>query len=313
MNLELKDETWSFKNDQVRSNLMKLIELKLELIDLENLKNQKSFIKNSNLLESLKKLQSYHEKKLQIFKNRIFFFESYLINNLNKNKTAMRLANSSRFLCEEISERKDLLKTEIVQLKEKTDLLKKKLVKYQKYYDFIQQSLALFSLHQFTDLPQIVNRYKSLKLILDENQSIQNKGSDKFLSVKSDLHNSIRNHSDLILYLYASKSRTEQEFKDICQTSTFKNEINLKNFQESINRLKELDLIIASINNLYQKSVDFSRFYNKDCQQSLNFCDGSKSMKNIIFSKLDVLKDNMSYLIEVSKLKTDQNIFHNFN
>lgn len=301
MNLkELKDEAWSFKNDQVRSNLMKLIELKLELIELESLKNQKSFIKNSNLLESLKKLELYHEKKLQIFKNRIFFFESYLINNLNKSKTAMRMANSNRYMCEEMSERKDKLGIETEQLKEKVDLLKKKLLKYEKFYDFIQESLALFSLHQFTDLPQIINRYKSLKLILDENQNIQNQGSDKFLSVKNDLYNSIRDHSDLILYLYASKSQTEQEYKDTCQKTTFENEIYFKNLQTSKNRLKEFDLIIKSIDNLYQMSVDFSRFYNKDCQQNFNFDDGNKSMKKIIFSKLDVLKDNICYLIEVS-------------
>ncbi|RNA24653.1 hypothetical protein BpHYR1_017820 [Brachionus plicatilis] len=300
MSLESSDETLSFRDEQVRSNLLKLIELKLELIDLENLKSQKSFIKNSNILESLKKLESYHEKKLQTFKNRILFFENYLINNLNKTKTATRIANSNRLLCKEMSERKELLRTEIESLKERTNILKKKLEKYQKYYDFIQESLTLFSVHQFTDLPQIINRYKSLKLILDENQNILDQNSDNLVSLKADLHNSIRGHSDSLLYLYASKSRTEQEIKNICLTTTIENEFNSKNLQTTIDRLKEFDLIMKSVDTLYQMSINFSKIY-KDRMKSLKPNLDITSEKQLIFDKLAILKENMIYLNEVSK------------
>ncbi|CAF0883722.1 unnamed protein product [Brachionus calyciflorus] len=295
------NEDLKIKDEGIRSNLLRLIELKTELLDLESLKTQHNFIKNSNRLESLKKLEAYHDKKLQTFKSRILFFENYLINNINKVKSSMRTANSNRLLYQEMSEKKEKLKDEIENLKNETDKLKLKLDKYSKHFEFIQESLSLFSTHQFADLSQILNRHNSLKLMLDENQLSLDLCSDHLINLRSDLKGSIRGHSDELLYMYESKSKTESELKQILQITSVKNELNAKNFDQSIDRLKELDLIVNSINNLYNMTNRFCKFYNKNRSITIrNQVKDAKSMKQAIFDRLDILKENLDYLNEVS-------------
>lgn len=286
----------SFENNSIlnvnnKSILLRLIDVKVELNNLENLKNQNSFIKNSNRLESLKKLEFYHEKKMQTFKNRIIFFENYLVNSLNKQKSAMRTANSNRLFCRDMSEKKHKFIDDIQNLKKETKILKNRLGKYEKHFEFIQESVSLFSLNPYADLAQIINRYNSLKYILDENQKLLDQRADNLSSLRSNLHSSIRIHSDEVLYTYESKYLTDAKLKEKRQQTSFKNEINLKLFKQSLDRLRQIDQIVNSINNLYILTCQLCPFNNKNLK--------SKSLRDLTFTKLNVVKQNLDYLNQI--------------
>lgn len=304
--LDFLKETSHLKNLSDKSNPLRLIELKTDLINLNNLNTQNDFSKNSNMIDSLKKLESYHEKKLQLFKSRILFFESYLINNLNKNKAAMRQVNTNRLISEELDEKKGQLKSDMDKLRIEKDNFRSKLDRYEKHFKFIQDSLSYFQNHQCADLTQIINRFDSLKFTQEENEKSLSISSDNFVNMRTVLFNSIGSFSDELLYIYEFKSLTESKLKHLRQLTSDKNEINAKNFEALVEKLITFDKILKSIDNLFELTNHYSKVSNKNSilmrKFDLKNCnnDPKKLATKIIKFKLDSIKQNFNYLKEIS-------------
>jgi hypothetical protein len=311
-----------------------LIDKKIELLGLDRERSNAfngKIRKIQNTIESLQKLDAYHEKKLELFKNKILFFDNYLTNIVNKTKQTQKTINTTRQLIEEYEAKIIAYSAQMEKLDTRKDRIRETLNKYLKFFNILQSSVVLMgenssimntSSNNTVDVAQLLSRFESLELMKFENQNLASKSSDHLISMKSILFNMINNISDDALYGYKQKAEIEQRLKMLKQSNFELNEAYTSHLDNYLEKLVSQDYVQKSIDNLFDLTNRYCKSTAYNQRRLENMCEKfllkyqiqnnlykKKTEKNILrlkqlIFKLVIIKDNIVYLKEITNFST---------
>jgi len=180
----------------------------------------------------------------------------------------------------------------------KKDKLTKELKKYEKFSLFLNKSQKLFnqSSIDYQDIQQMMNRYESLTLMINDTRERLEHVVDTLSKSRIEFSNVIQCESDQ----YVRDYDLRQELKSKLNDMETKNGILGENFNRRIDIINgktvQFDLISKSINNIYDllhKKLNFNLMNKSPIKKGLNQISDVKH-------KLKFIKDKLSDLNDIS-------------
>jgi chromosome segregation ATPase len=266
--LKVLDDIENFHNP--KSNTLKLIDLKLTLLSLDDTQNSfnNELKKKANWLESIKKLDAHHQQKVGLFKQRTKFFDAYLSDTTNRTKQAWKVINTTRALIDELDETKKGCLEKVEALTIKKNRLEAKLAKFKPFYQFMNDSLALFDNHLYANISQLLARYESLKLIASENETKAEAMSNQLAKLKSDFSFIKMDLSDKLLSKYKEMAVAEEHLRMLKDRNAKKAELYEINLKAFLDKTLTDDLILKSINYIYGVTNRYCKLTNRKTRSS---------------------------------------------
>jgi hypothetical protein len=266
--LKVLDDIENFHNP--KSSALKLIDLKLTLLSLDDTQNSfnNELKKKTNWLESIKKLDAHHQQKVNLFKQRTKFFDAYLFDTTNKTKQTWKVINTTRVVLGELEETKKSYLAKVESLTVKKSQLEAKLAKLRPLFQFMNTSLSLFDNHLYTNIWQLLARYESLKLIAVENKEKAEAMSDRLIKLKTDLAALKMDLSDRLLYKYKELAVAEEHLRLLKDRNMNRAELYEINLQAFLDKTVRNDLILKSINYIYGVTNRYCKLTNRKTRNS---------------------------------------------
>ena len=269
----------------------KLIDLKEQLDRLQNAATK--FSKNVGLsFEALKNLDQIHVEKCILFKNRVFLFDNYLMNNAKNQKMATRKLNANKLHIKEANVSIEKANSQIIYLTDKKKKLDKQLNKFEKFATFFQSCLLHFTQQ---DIAQIVSRHESLVLLNEEIRQIIDENTCQLDRLKLLLREEVRRSFDQKLEYYEIKINTEHRLDCLRQFTISLRQSNSRELNIHIDKINLIQTLVSAIDNIYTLC---KRFRIPAGQTAVLDC-GQVS----VFKKLKFIKE---FIIFFSKIHQKQ-------